>query len=912
MSDISHPQNGRPIKLSLSDSTGGSGQSYFLNLPLKPHNVAILHPSLGCPVIATPGADLRIFLIADSDFQSLFDSDPDTEPIDAAASTATFTDTDTGEQQTHVARYYKRSGPRVKAVINRLLKMFPWNGGKAIADVPLYPDAATAIANIEVVSLGDVNGFRDGRLHDKDRKLFALLRDSTRDAYRNLGAQYLFQVDMKPGAMSKPPSSDGLYDLAWLLPDPEQPKSLDAYAEPQDRATQAFIQNNRVNACLAGLPYAYLIDGKEFTFKIDNTAPIQNRHPVLITSKPKLNLGHLTDVHVSSRQSVFQKSTAQVLQDVDPKTGFKQIGKLVNVSYDTLKDLLDQMASDANIDALVLTGDLIDFNRNLDPLTMSEDWTEHFATPGNLWEAMHRDHHQSDRYPGYIDDLIVYSLIADFCRKGKPVFMVSGNHEAYELPYGISPRVVKPNPLTPAGVKRANEGIPADHNLTIYEALLLYGPEYHVYHKAWNFDKSRLPWFYTVFTPFTDYCIQHQDQCFVGLGWGDDEDIFGNPGGGVLPRSTRSLTGAQKDLVEQATQTGSERLLFTHFTLASYSPEIGLKAAGKIDCNDHLKKFSDYEQGSFKENRKALYGWIGDNKFIATLSGHSHRAALYEPRYDGGVFRDTLHTVGFEIGHEHDMALPFQNKPALIVSGCGGPVGVQNHYDPPAPGTAKPPQHLKGYGLDWPSGTRIQLNGGLKLKRILPRIDNVSSAQPRFAVAMDFFDLLEEPVFVRFESETDDGPFNVEINRNLPGARFVEGMALFARAGNEWKKFEASVTDGNPGSLTVNAPIHEDEFQKKVIKKKNPVVFLAVTFNSKLGKTTGYTQYNFNSPWLFRVDVKQRQEPEWVSHGIEESYVMVDRPGYVIARHGKHGEIPDFAWYNSTFDYQYPRADDLE
>jgi len=563
------------------------------------------------------------------------------------------------------------------------------------------------------------------------------------------------------------------------------------------------------------------------------------------------------------------------------------------------------MASDASIDALVLTGDLIDYNRNFDPASVP-DWQEHFAVPGNVWEAMHRDNHRNDTAsPHYIDDLIVYSLLDKFYKSGKPIFMVSGNHEAYALPYGISPRVTKPNPLTPAGAMRPNEGIPADHNLTMYEALLMYGPEYHVFHKAWNFEKDRLPWFYTVFTPFSDYIVQHGDQCFVGLGWGDDEDL-GNLGGGRLPRASESLTDAQRELVKQATRTGSkgERVLFTHFTLASYSPEIPLCAKGSINCNNNLKTYSDFEQGSFKKNRKDLYQWIHDQEFKITLSGHSHRAALYEPSFDAGVVRATLNTRGHEIDHAHDMDIPFQGKTPLVVSGCGGPIGVQNHYESPKPNAWKKQEHLKGYGMDWPSGTRIKLDGGLKIKRVLPQAGQVKGVQPRFAVALDFFDLLEERVFTKFESTEDGGPFAVEINENLPEVRFIGGMVLYARLDGKWEGFPF-VLDSGP----LVAMNREDwaDFRFRVFRQTNsqPVLFLSVTFNEKLSGITGYKQYDFESPWLMRVDVSLRTMAKGygaLRHGIPVG-------GYTIKRHGKHGEIPDFYWYSKNFKklYRYSR-----
>ena len=69
-----------------------------------------------------------------------------------------------------------------------------------------------------------------------------------------------------------------------------------------------------------------------------------------------------------------------------------------------------------------------------------------------------------------------------------PAFLVSGNHDCYWYPYGMSPRVAAKTPgdgvfeagdkwyrTSGSGLKRANEGIPADHNLTFYEAILTFG-----------------------------------------------------------------------------------------------------------------------------------------------------------------------------------------------------------------------------------------------------------------------------------------------------------------------------------------------------------------------------------------------------------------------------------------------------
>ncbi len=53
-----------------------------------------------------------------------------------------------------------------------------------------------------------------------------------------------------------------------------------------NRTTRAFL-----NEHLKDRTHAYKIDGA-FNFTPDPDTPIQNRHPIFITHKDKLNLGH--------------------------------------------------------------------------------------------------------------------------------------------------------------------------------------------------------------------------------------------------------------------------------------------------------------------------------------------------------------------------------------------------------------------------------------------------------------------------------------------------------------------------------------------------------------------------------------------------------------------------------------------
>ncbi|MGJ7529445.1 DUF2345 domain-containing protein, partial [Variovorax sp. GB1P17] len=213
-----------------------------------------------------------------------------------------------------------------------------------------------------------------------------------------------------------------------------------------------------------------------------------------------------------------------------------------------LKELFDKIGAGKKPDtALLLTGDLIDFNRNIDPAQVpdgiGEQWKK-FNVLNNV--------NTPGLYPRGQDDMLAFSLVRyAYNELLLPVFMTSGNHEAYSVPYGISPRLNewaasmgvmedttsalgdsygRERPFTATRTIRAprggtqqqvrtvgpeadvgrrlvnknknldikdletsyrnfdgaskwsgnmpNEGISADHNMTIYEATLAYGPTY--------------------------------------------------------------------------------------------------------------------------------------------------------------------------------------------------------------------------------------------------------------------------------------------------------------------------------------------------------------------------------------------------------------------------------------------------
>jgi hypothetical protein len=300
----------------------------------------------------------------------------------------------------------------------------------------------------------------------------------------------------------------------------------------------------------------------------------------------------------------------------------------------------------------------------------------------------------------------------------------SGNHEADQYPYGISPRVPMKG--------KVNAGIPLDHNLTIYEAILLYGPAYGKLipfpnsgdgrdSLRLNFNAKNFDWFYTLFTPLTDFVVHHGEQCLLALQWGDGEDYLKDwsllpPSyGGALPRASKSLDGGQQSLKANhiplrsiAQHNSPVRILCSHFTQVNYALCHPLSARGEINCNDAFKEYGSFDHGSIESGRAELYGeWLALNQFTFTLSGHSHRAGLYRcVSYEDNLLGRKNMTVSGEYPENANLhQSPWRDCTKLLVSASAGPMPKQNLQG-----------EMSGNGMEYPSASFIGFNGGQSIK----------------------------------------------------------------------------------------------------------------------------------------------------------------------------------------------------
>jgi len=389
------------------------------------------------------------------------------------------------------------------------------------------------------------------------------------------------------------------------------------------------------------------------------------RHPVLISGKEHLKIGVIGDLHISARQSLYKLTHAQVIPGASQEDS-PYIGQMSNEFLRSSREVMTNVLK--TCDMLAIVGDIIDHDRNLYPKNAAKQ----VKKTGALWKYVNfKDNEKKGEiYPQHIDAIMMLELVLQCYDQGRPVFFITGNHEAYEKPYGISPRLE----LGGMELMRVNEGIPADHNLTIYEAALLYGETYN--ECTWfNFDKDRLEWYYQVFSPWSDIVVSHGNYNFVFLCWGTDEGYVKSflEGGKTLPRSYGAITKEQLKLLAYAGAQADTKtnILFSHFTYISYDPLLPLKnttggpnegtitigesriskaggvvsaagvvftparpyttvvGAGMGVVGEKESAFCETNLGSFTKKLHKVFSLLSTGSIQYTVSGHAHRGCAY-------------------------------------------------------------------------------------------------------------------------------------------------------------------------------------------------------------------------------------------------------------------------------------------
>ncbi len=508
--------------------------------------------------------------------------------------------------------------------------------------------------------------------------------------------------------------------------------------------------------------HEFELDGEGVDYsRVDLDQRIVAYHPLYVYPRGTLSevsYGHVSDIHINARQKLLARSPARVIDAPSGTTESPAIGTLVSCFDSSLVSILAKMKGKGDdLDVLLVGGDLIEHIDNASPLPTDEQTEEKLAkSAAAVWKRVNVDDNYRQNYQANVDLIAFYTLIRDFCT-AKPAFAIAGNHDAYggRHIYGISPRALQ--------LKAANEGIPADHNLTFYESILSFGESYADTSSLPLMKKSAFEWFYAAFTPFSDFSFELPKQRLVGLGWGEDEQRInwlpsvrsGGQGLGHLGRANESVTSQQLTLLKSI---GAKKIvLMTHFTLVSYKDTIACgdePVAGKVDNGEtdllgqHLirkgQPYSDYDLGTFEKGRKELYDQVAAGKDLAlVITGHSHRKGLYfvgQPT--GHQYPTEGHALRLVRGVVADAASKIKGRTPIIVSDCAGPLPRLNLS-----------HEFAEWGSDRPSGTiaRVSAEGHVTNIEVVP-----SSAQrdkPRLAVAVDYMHVMKRHVFEKIEVE---------------------------------------------------------------------------------------------------------------------------------------------------------------
>lgn len=680
-------------------------------------------------------------------------------------------------------------------------------------------------------------------------------------------------------------------------------------AETQDHLIKAMLEERHVLA-----DHQQLLEKGQFGFRLsadgpqvwlDRGNPIQAYHPVYRFGRAEpehLNFGHLTDIHVNGRLDMMTRTPVRVIDSKRAKDASQQIGEMVQPTNRSFTQLLKAMATSDEAHGLLIGGDLIDHQVNA--YRHGEIKQDMVA----VWDAV--DVSEAGQKRGYVpgvDMISFWSLLIDFCRQSKkPVFGIAGNHDAYFKPFGISPRFLH---------MRANAGIPADVNLTLYEGVLAFGPSFadftldlihDIGEARSSFKAEWMEWFYTVFTPFVEASVQLPKQRMVCMGWGDSEDmVAGGQGAFHLPRADNAVSEAQLALLKKAAADHATHkvVVLSHFTVASFVEQVPLLRADTLPgsgpggkgkpAEGKLYTTGDegvYNMGTFELMHHEFLTLLEGGRIGCVFSGHSHRRGLYQlgPRKTG-YFPVTVHDPETFF---QDPNHPKVHAPALIVSDSAGPYPRFNFEG-----------EFEGWGSDQPSGSVAIFDAHGELDKVKV-VRAAGGAKPRLAVALDYADLdrnlvwalpLQTAVFsgsgeLRAQMAYPEDKrstfyrLRVPLKPHLASFGLRVGTITFLDADSKDDPLVVHVEGKDAVSLVGD---DNGKFFRWVKQTKVPNRFVSIVFDCS-GNEAITSRYDLKSEWNFEVVTSRRGTtalPYYVIERPQRSTGRIDFP-----------DLPDFDW----------------
>jgi 3',5'-cyclic AMP phosphodiesterase CpdA len=736
-------------------------------------------------------------------------------------------------------------------------------------------------------------------------------------AITTLSTHFSCLVDKRPYKIYSDAGYKTLYRVAMsnkVLEAAMGSSALSARGEPQDQIINKLLDKRS--------PWAVQKDKNYYCFgtgggdvdhtRFDMSNPVQSYHPVFHYGQNDLayaNLGHISDFHMAARQQVLAKSKARVIDSWDmgsdinlPDSPF--IGDVINICSKDMVQILQKLGQ-SNADLLLIGGDLVDFLRScyLSAAIAKEVGT---GIPSRVWKAVELRDNYTDNYKDAADMIAFFGVLLAYSRTySMPAYAVTGNHDCYLKPYGLSPRID-----AKVAERRANEGIPSDHNLTFYEAILAFGETYRALKSGLSspFEHDWFDWFYMVFTPFADFAVELPKQHLVAFGWGEYEDLLDTPGTGHgfghLPRTKDAISDDQLAMLTTAIAKKKKVILMTHFTFVSYDYAIPVNQGDTLLGDVYISLIKDYNQynfGTFERNRQELFEThCAKNRDIQViLTGHSHRRALYlVDRLDtsGKKSVKTRH-FDFYSFNQAKSSYPKAISPAIIVSDSGGTIPRYN-FD----------GEFKGRGSDPPSGTRVVFNPSTgDLTGIVA--ERADICRPRAVVGLDYLDIQEKKdVIVKFESDkfliADEKTgkltgitFEIQLDPDLDIRGFwIQSLSFFVKYSLMDPWWKIGLQRIAPQRFAITGARDVQRFSNLFVTNKSRGNFYSMKFGAPLNGDM--PRYDFDSPWCREFQVKS----ETSGGGV---FGSATHKLYQIKRHKKRAEIPDFDWRRTNMPGKY-------
>lgn len=403
-------------------------------------------------------------------------------------------------------------------------------------------------------------------------------------------------------------------------------------------------------------------------------------HPVYVSNKKRLDIGHITDIHLDTRMELYSKSVASVIEVsencqvriegdervVSNQEFYKPLKNVVANFNKLFLNISGKLLDKADI--LIITGDLIDYNKGIHT---DQTFKEKDKKPSEVWAELRADWFKADNKEHFDDRnwFLFYKLLLKLYKDyEKPIFTTLGNHDYVK-------HAMAPWPL----FGKAWNGV-YDMNLTRYENALCFGKGYKdskefVYNAKTSVDCVK--WYTFFINPFPDYVVVYGDQSMLMVDWGeaasfppkgvaaalyvpvrnqgslhhasnlfkekkDFEQVvmITDENGNEKTQTYTDNEGNEKALINPYTkkkmpyliknytiykswvkQPGAVKMLFTHATAICPRDDVSV---GEIN-NKYSWKSPELCFGSFDSRRDEILKDVEDGRLNIIVGGHSHR-----------------------------------------------------------------------------------------------------------------------------------------------------------------------------------------------------------------------------------------------------------------------------------------------